>query len=46
MNKADLQKFNHSGCLFSVKINTKGILQNKFDYRHEKKRSLLREDTH
>ena len=42
LNKADLQKFKYSGCLFSVKTNTKGILQKKFDYRYEKKRSLLR----
>ena len=46
MKKAELQKFKYSGCLFSVKTNTKGILQKKFDYRHEKKRSLLRENTH
>ena len=41
MKKAELQKFKYSGCLFSVKTNTKGILQKKFDYRHEIKRSLL-----
>ena len=33
LNKADLQKFKYSGCLFSVKTNTKGILQKKFSYR-------------
>ena len=33
LNKADLQKFKYSGCLFSVKTNTKGILQKKFIYK-------------
>ena len=46
LNKADLQKFKYSGCLFSVKTNTKGILQKKFSYEYEKKRPLLRKNTH
>ena len=46
LNKSDLQKFKYSGCLFSVKTNTKGILQKKFTYKYEKKRSLLRENTY
>jgi len=46
LNKADLQKFKYSGCLFSVKTNTKGILQKKFSYKYEKKRPLLRKNTH
>src|SRR6056300_1078394 len=41
MNKAGLQKFRYSGFLFSVKTNSKGILQKKFILSHEKKRSLL-----
>ena len=45
LNKSDLQKFKYSGCLFSVKTNTKGILQKKFIYMYDKKRSLLRENT-
>jgi len=46
LNKSDLQKFKYSGCLFSVKTNTKGILQKKFSYEYEKKRPLLRKNTH
>ena len=46
LNKADLQKFKYSGCLFSVKTNTKGTLQKKFSYKYEKKRPLLRKNTH
>ena len=46
LNKADLQKFKYSGCLFSVKTNTKGILQKKFSYEYKKKRPLLRKNTH
>ena len=41
MSKADKRKFSYSGCLFSVKTNTKGILQKKFLMKNEKKRSLL-----
>ena len=41
MSKADIQKFSYSGYLFSVKTNTKGILQKKFLMKNEKKRSLL-----
>ncbi len=41
MSKADIKKFSYSGYLFSVKTNTKGILQKKFVYTNEKKRSLL-----
>ncbi len=41
MNKADTRKFSYSGCLFSVKTNTRGILQKKFTVKYEKKRSLL-----
>ena len=41
MNKADLQKFRYSGFLFSVKTNSKGILQKKFTIADEKTRSLL-----
>ena len=41
MNKADLRKFRYSGFFFSVKTNTKGILQKKFIISNEKKRSLL-----
>ncbi len=41
MNKADIRKFIYSGCLFSVKTNIRGILQKKFLYKNEKKRSLL-----
>ena len=41
MNKAELQKFRYSGFLFSVKTNSKGILQKKFILSNEKKRSLL-----
>ena len=41
MSKADIQKFSYSGYLFSVKTNTRGILQKKFVIKNEKKRSLL-----
>ena len=41
MNNAELQKFRYSGFLFSVKTNSKGILQKKFILSNEKKRSLL-----
>ncbi len=41
MNKADLRKFRYSGFLFSVKTNTRGVLQKKFIISNEKKRSLL-----
>ena len=41
MSKADIQKFSYSGYLFSVKTNCKGILQKKFAFKNEKKRSLL-----
>ena len=41
MSKGDIQKFSYSGHLFSVKTNTKGILQKKFIFKNEKKRSLL-----
>ena len=41
MSKADMRKFSYSGYLFSVKTNTKGILQKKFVIKNEKKRSLL-----
>ncbi len=41
MNKADIKKFSYSGYLFSVKTNSKGILQKKFSFKNEKKRSLL-----
>ena len=41
MNKADIQKFSYSGYLFSVKTNSRGILQKKFSFKNEKKRSLL-----
>ena len=41
MSKVDKQKFSYSGCLFSVKTNSKGILQKKFSFKNEKKRSLL-----
>ena len=41
MSKADIQKFSYSGALFSVKTNTKGVLQKKFINKNEKKRSLL-----
>ena len=41
MNRAGLQKFRYSGFLFSVKTNSKGILQKKFNLCNEKKRSLL-----
>ena len=41
MSKVDIQKFSYSGYLFSVKTNTRGILQKKFVIKNEKKRSLL-----
>ena len=41
MSKADIKKFSYSGYLFSVKTNTRGILQKKFVFKNEKKRSLL-----
>ena len=41
MNKADLLKFRYSGFFFSVKTNSKGILQKKFILSNEEKRSLL-----
>ena len=41
MNSAELRKYRYSGSLFSVKTNSKGILQKKFVLRDEKKRSLL-----
>ena len=41
MNKADIRKFSYSGYLFSVKTNSKGILQKKFAFKNEKKRPLL-----
>jgi len=41
MSKAEMRKFSYSGYLFSVKTNTKGILQKKFVTNNEKKRSLL-----
>jgi len=41
MSEAEMRKFSYSGYLFSVKTNTKGILQKKFVMKNEKKRSLL-----
>ncbi len=41
MSKDEMRKFSYSGYLFSVKTNTKGILQKKFLIKNEKKRSLL-----
>ena len=41
MNSAELRKYRYSGSLFSVKTNSKGILQKKFILSNEKKRSLL-----
>ena len=41
MSRADLKKFRYSGFLFSVKTNSKGILQKKFNIADEKTRSLL-----
>ena len=41
MNKADLEKFRYSGFFFSVKTNSRGILQKKFILSNEEKRSLL-----
>ena len=41
MNTAELRKYRYSGSLFSVKTNSKGILQKKFVLINEKKRSLL-----
>ena len=41
MSTAELRKYRYSGALFSVKTNSKGILQKKFVLINEKKRSLL-----
>ncbi len=41
MNSAELRKYRYSGSLFSVKTNSKGLLQKKFILVDEKKRSLL-----
>ena len=41
MISAELRKYRYSGSLFSVKTNSKGILQKKFVLINEKKRSLL-----
>ncbi len=41
MSKADLRNFRYSGFFFSVKTNTRGVLQKKFILSNEKKRSLL-----
>ena len=41
MSKADLLKFRYSGFFFSVKTNTRGVLQKKFILSNEEKRSLL-----
>ena len=41
MSKDEMRKFSYSGYLFSVKTNTRGILQKKFVFKNEKKRSLL-----
>ncbi len=41
MSNADLRKFRYSGFFFSVKTNSKGVLQKKFNISNEKKRSLL-----
>tara|TARA_B110000003_G_C16522381_1_gene485573 strand:+ start:57 stop:977 length:921 start_codon:yes stop_codon:yes gene_type:complete len=41
MNSRDLQKYQCSGFLFSVKTNVRGFLQKKFILNNEKKRSLL-----
>ena len=41
MNSAELRKYRYSGSLFSVKTNSKGILQKKFVLTDEKTRSLL-----
>ena len=41
MNSAELRKYRYSGSLFSVKTNSKGILQKKFVLKDEKTRSLL-----
>ena len=41
MNTAELRKYRYSGSLFSVKTNSKGILQKKFVLTDEKTRSLL-----
>ena len=46
MNKADLLKFRYSGFFFSVKTNSKGILQKKFILSNEEKRSLLWANTY
>ena len=42
MNKNDVKNYKYSGSLFSVKTNTKGFVQKKFNLSNEKKRSLLR----
>jgi len=42
MNKNDVKNYRYSGSLFSVKTNTKGFVQKKFNLSNEKKRSLLR----
>ena len=41
MSKGDLRKFRYSGFFFSVKTNSKGVLQKKFIISNEEKRSLL-----
>ena len=41
MNSAELRKYRYSGSLFSVKTNSRGILQKKFVLTDEKTRSLL-----
>ena len=41
MNSRDLQKYQCSGFLFSVKTNARGFLQKKFILNNEAKRSLL-----
>ena len=41
MNSRDLQKYQCSGFLFSVKTNVRGFLQKKFILNNETKRSLL-----
>ena len=46
MNTSDLKKYSYSGFLFSVKTNTRGVLQRKFILSNEKKRSLLRKNTY
>ncbi len=41
MKRVDLEKFRYSGFFFSVKTNSRGILQKKFILSNEEKRSLL-----